>query len=190
MGKLKLYKRYANRRLYDAESSKTATLDDVARAIKDGFEVRIIDNANGEDITSQTLSKTFLKLFTEDRNPDFSNFLLTTLIREISLDVGGFFGRLLQGGFGAGFLTRERLERILRNMVTSGELSISEKNDYLRDIQEQIRHAAQGVESRAQGDLDFLRDEFSRDKSEKIDELSARLDEMARLIHDMKEEGK
>ncbi len=38
MAKVKEIKRYANRRLYDSETSKTITLEDVAQCIKDGSE--------------------------------------------------------------------------------------------------------------------------------------------------------
>ena len=43
MGKSKEIKRYANRRLYDAETSKTITLEDVADCIKNGYDVKVID---------------------------------------------------------------------------------------------------------------------------------------------------
>ena len=52
---MKLLKRYANRRLYDADTSQTITLDDVARLISEGHDVQIIDNVSGQDITSRLL---------------------------------------------------------------------------------------------------------------------------------------
>lgn len=56
---MKLLKRYANRRLYDPETSKTITLEDVAEMIIKGEEIRVIDNMSGSDITPKILGQTF-----------------------------------------------------------------------------------------------------------------------------------
>ena len=48
-------KRYANRKLYDTESKRYVTLDDLAEAIRRGEEVRVVDHVTGDDLTSVTL---------------------------------------------------------------------------------------------------------------------------------------
>lgn len=53
----KIIKRYSNRKLYDTERSKYVTLDEIARMIKAGEEVTIIDNETKEDLTSVTLTQ-------------------------------------------------------------------------------------------------------------------------------------
>ncbi|HNL11066.1 MAG TPA: polyhydroxyalkanoate synthesis regulator DNA-binding domain-containing protein, partial [Turneriella sp.] len=58
---MKLIKRYANRRLYDPETSRTITLDEVAQYVRDGIDIKVVDNTNGEDITRKVLGQTFLK---------------------------------------------------------------------------------------------------------------------------------
>ncbi|HHH89556.1 MAG TPA: polyhydroxyalkanoate synthesis repressor PhaR [Aliiroseovarius sp.] len=50
-----LIKRYASRRLYNAETSDYVTLDDIARFIREGRDVEIIDLKSGEDLTRQYL---------------------------------------------------------------------------------------------------------------------------------------
>ncbi len=50
-----LIKRYASRRLYNAETSDYVTLDDIAGFIRDGRDVEIIDLKSGEDLTRQYL---------------------------------------------------------------------------------------------------------------------------------------
>ena len=52
-----LIKRYANRKLYNTESSRYITLKGIAELIEGGEEVRVIDNETGEDITSIALSQ-------------------------------------------------------------------------------------------------------------------------------------
>lgn len=48
-------KRYASRKLYDAAAKEYVTLEDIARYIRNGREVQIIDKKTGEDLTRQYL---------------------------------------------------------------------------------------------------------------------------------------
>src|SRR5512146_2240342 len=48
-------KRYANRKLYDTETKRYVTLEDLAEFVRRGEDVRVVDHATGEDLTSQTL---------------------------------------------------------------------------------------------------------------------------------------
>lgn len=50
-----LIKRYASRRLYNTESSDYVTLEDIARFIRSGREVQIVDLKTGDDLTRQYL---------------------------------------------------------------------------------------------------------------------------------------
>ena len=50
-----LIKRYASRRLYNTETSDYVTLDDIAKFIRDGRDVQIIDLKSGDDLTRQYL---------------------------------------------------------------------------------------------------------------------------------------
>ncbi len=50
-----LIKRYASRRLYNTETSDYVTLEDIARFIRAGREVKIVDLKSGDDLTRQYL---------------------------------------------------------------------------------------------------------------------------------------
>jgi polyhydroxyalkanoate synthesis repressor PhaR len=52
-----LIKRYANRKLYNTETSRYITLKGIAELIEQGAEIRVVDNETGEDITSVALSQ-------------------------------------------------------------------------------------------------------------------------------------
>ena len=53
----KIIKRYTNRKLYDTVESRYVTLDEIAEMIKQGAEVKIVDNRTKEDLTSVTLAQ-------------------------------------------------------------------------------------------------------------------------------------
>ena len=50
-------KKYANRRLYDTESSVYITLDRLAQMVREGREFEVVDAKTGEDITRQVLTQ-------------------------------------------------------------------------------------------------------------------------------------
>jgi polyhydroxyalkanoate synthesis repressor PhaR len=50
-------KKYANRRLYDTESSAYITLDRLAAMIREGRDFEVVDAKTGDDITHQVLTQ-------------------------------------------------------------------------------------------------------------------------------------
>ena len=52
-----LIKKYENRRLYDATNSRYVNLEEVAQFVQQGYDVRVIDVASGEDITRVILTQ-------------------------------------------------------------------------------------------------------------------------------------
>ena len=51
----RVIKKYANRRLYDTETSKHVTAEGIRQLVIDGNDVQIIDDPTGNDITRQLL---------------------------------------------------------------------------------------------------------------------------------------
>lgn len=46
-----LIRKYSDRRLYDTGASKYVKLDDIARMVRDGINVRVVDGRTGKDLT-------------------------------------------------------------------------------------------------------------------------------------------
>ncbi|MCC7442341.1 MAG: polyhydroxyalkanoate synthesis regulator DNA-binding domain-containing protein [Bdellovibrionales bacterium] len=57
MKEAKIIKRYQNRKLYDTHESSYVTLDEIAKMIKNGEDLRVIDNKTKNDITAATLTQ-------------------------------------------------------------------------------------------------------------------------------------
>jgi len=51
----RIIKKYANRRLYDTQTSKYITADGIRQLVVDGEDVLITDDTNGKDLTRQLL---------------------------------------------------------------------------------------------------------------------------------------
>jgi polyhydroxyalkanoate synthesis repressor PhaR len=58
---IRLIKRYESRKLYDTEESRYVSLEEIAGWVRQGQEVKVVDNATAADVTSQTLTQIILE---------------------------------------------------------------------------------------------------------------------------------
>ena len=80
-GKPKLViKKYSDRRLYDSGASRYVKLEEVARMVRDGIEVEVVDARSGKDLTSLILTQIILEDARERETP-LPLQLLTQLVR-------------------------------------------------------------------------------------------------------------
>ena len=56
-----IIKKYGNRRLYDTEDSTYLTQDELARKIRGGADVRVVDAKSGDDLTQATLTQIIIE---------------------------------------------------------------------------------------------------------------------------------
>src|ERR1039457_3198961 len=54
-------KKYENRRLYDTAASRYVNLDDVARMVREGVEMQVVDARSGEDLTRVILTQVIME---------------------------------------------------------------------------------------------------------------------------------
>lgn len=52
-----IIKKYENRRLYDTTDSRYVNLDEVARMVQEGYDIKVLDAATGEDLTRLVLTQ-------------------------------------------------------------------------------------------------------------------------------------
>ena len=73
-----LIKRYANRKLYNTDTSRYITLKGIAKLLDEGAEIRVVDNETGEDITQVALSQILVDNKRAKQDP--SDTLLTQIL--------------------------------------------------------------------------------------------------------------
>lgn len=81
-------KKYANRRLYDTESSAYITLDRLAEMVREGREFEVVDAKSGEDITRQVLTQIIV-----DEEARGSTMLPVNFLKQLI----GLYGNSMQG---------------------------------------------------------------------------------------------
>jgi polyhydroxyalkanoate synthesis repressor PhaR len=86
MAETRIIKRYANRKLYDTEHSRYVTLDQISEMIRNGDDVKIVDNKTKEDLTTVTLAQI---IFEEEKKQ--RSFLPLGAMRNIIQSGGQWF---------------------------------------------------------------------------------------------------
>ena len=86
MPEARIIKRYANRKLYDTEHSRYVTLDQISEMIRNGDDVKIVDNKTKEDLTTVTLAQI---IFEEEKKQ--RSFLPLGAMRNIIQSGGEWF---------------------------------------------------------------------------------------------------
>jgi len=89
MKEAKIIKRYQNRKLYDTHESSYVTLDEIAKMIRNGEEIRVIDNKTKNDITAATLTQLLYESERKAKTQPSVN-LLKTIIRSGDGSFSGF----------------------------------------------------------------------------------------------------
>jgi polyhydroxyalkanoate synthesis repressor PhaR len=104
-GGIRLIKRYGNRKLYDTLESRYITLEEIARLVRSGNDVKVIDNENGDDLTTITFAQIILE---EEKRR--SSLLSLGLLRE-----------LIQHGEDTVANLRSRVDKSIEVIGTMGE---------------------------------------------------------------------
>ena len=58
---IRMIKRYGSRKLYDTEESRYVSLEEIGVWVRQGQEIKVIDNQTSDDVTAQTLTQVILE---------------------------------------------------------------------------------------------------------------------------------
>lgn len=179
---MRLIKKYDNRKLYDTESSKTVTLKDLATMIREGLEIKVVDNSD-KDITNKVMAQIFLQNNLETKQLLLSKFLLELLIKEGS-KIESLIKKVLLSGVGLANLTQEKVEQLVNELIKKGELDETEKSKFVKEIIGKVEKGSNDIKVAVEG---FVNDISSKNKKTKNDEISEKEEEIAKLKEQIKE---
>ena len=135
-----LIKRYASRRLYNTETSDYVTLEDIARFIRSGREVKIVDLKSGDDLTRQYL----LQIIAEHESRGESVLpldVLTDLVRSYTGAAQSVVPTFLAASFE---MLREGQSKMMENMTAMNPMAAMPGFDAMRAQQQAFMKAMTG----------------------------------------------
>lgn len=125
-----IIKRYPNRKLYDTTAKKYITLDGIAKMIREGEEVTVIDHNSDEDLTAVTLTQI---IFEQEKKK--SGFLPTSVLTSLVQSGGDTFNTLRRSlSIPLDLLQQvdKEIERRFQVLISKGEVA-KEEGLRLRD---------------------------------------------------------
>jgi polyhydroxyalkanoate synthesis repressor PhaR len=114
MKEVKIIKRYQNRKLYDTQESSYVTLDEIAKMIKNGEDLRVIDNKTKNDITAATLTQLLYETERKSKNQ-----ASVDLLKEIIRHGDGSFSGYIQAKLGFEMVKFDNEPNVSRPAVTA-----------------------------------------------------------------------
>lgn len=79
--KIRVIKKYANRRLYDTQQSLYITLEELKKYVLEQIPFKVIDAKTEEDVTRSCLVQIILEMENESHKPFFSQEILENILR-------------------------------------------------------------------------------------------------------------
>src|SRR3982751_1347969 len=142
MAETRIIKRYANRKLYDTEHSRYVTLDQISEMIRNGDDVKIVDNKTKEDLTTVTLAQI---IFEEEKKQ--RSFLPLGAMRNIIQSGGQWFAEaqrrvqsILPGKKGADGETTDEAAAAAEPSTPEGD-EAAQKKKSVAALREWIEHS-------------------------------------------------
>jgi polyhydroxyalkanoate synthesis repressor PhaR len=141
----RIIKRYENRKLYDTESRRYVSLEEIASLIRQGVDVQVVDNVTDTDITTQTLTQVIFEEGKKGRNP---------LSKEVLHDVIRWSNHLLDDGIqqvrqGLDHLVPESLNKLFGKNATD---EVEELKKRVQSLEDLITSLGDQLSSNPEGD--------------------------------------
>ena len=135
--RVKIIKRYQNRKLYDTQQSCYVTLDDIAKMIRTSEEVMVIDNKTKNDITAATLTQIIFEA--EKKASQYAPlFTLREIIQTGNGSISNYLAKL--GAFPQDYA--EKQAQAQAEAAMKAEMNRSSHDDLKKSLEERVATAA------------------------------------------------
>ncbi len=143
-----LIKKYANRKLYDTQTSRYITLEGIAELVRDGHEIHVVDRNTGQDLTQVILSQ--IVLSAEKRGParlvdagadalhDRGQALLDYVRKTLNVP-GDIVNRVERGRGDLEAMVDEAIERALRRLRIPSRHDIDRLNERIDKLTAELK---------------------------------------------------
>jgi len=151
----RLIKRYDNRKLYDPAARRYVTIQDLGRMVASGEDVRVVDQATGDDLTAAVLAQVILEGIKE-RSVTIPRQVLARLIRLAGAPLAEQKEWL--SAQDAASRARQEAERIVGGLMARGRLSLEEalalRQEITGTVHTIVTDAQQSLEARVRSLLE------------------------------------
>ena len=138
--RVKIIKRYQNRKLYDTQQSCYVTLDDIAKMIRASEEVMVIDNKTKNDITAGTLTQIIFEA--EKKAAQYAPlFTLREIIQNGNGSISNYLAKL--GAFPADYAEKQAQAATYQQATMESQTEVAKPSfdDMKQTLEERVANA-------------------------------------------------
>jgi polyhydroxyalkanoate synthesis repressor PhaR len=176
-------KRYPNRKLYDTEAKGYITLEQIAGLIRDGQEIQVIDNVNGEDLTAVVLTQIIL-----EQEKKQAGFVPSGILAGLVQSGGRTLSSLRQSLINPTDLIHQvdtEIDQRIQRLINRGELAEEEARRWREKLLTQWQGATSQPLTIDQGMFAQLLAELGAPNREDLHQLAQQLDALAVEIENL-----
>ena len=152
-------KKYANRRLYDTESSAYITLDRLAAMVRENREFEVVDAKSGDDITRQVLTQ----IIVDEEAHGTTTMLPVNFLKQIIGLYGNSMQTMVPGYLEAAMEAFQRNQSAMRDAFGGNVLAdITKRNlAMFEDASRALGGKAAAADNGRDGEVEKLRAELA-----------------------------
>ncbi len=177
-------KRYANRKLYDTNSKQYITLDKIAKLLKAGEEVSVLDNKTGEDITATTVSQILARTKQGQSDNGASNVMIQ-LLRKGPGTLVDYGKRYLSLWDRALTMADEEIDRLVERLVKEKEITPSEGSRLKKDMLNRAEDLKKWISEKTDQRINEALDLMNLASREQVTELTEKIDTLTRKVQNL-----
>lgn len=156
-----LIRKYSDRRLYDTAASRYVKLEDIARMVREGINVRVVDGRSGKDITHLIYTQIIVENARE-REIALPLQLLTQLVRASDKATHDFLTWYLNSALDL----YKKAQDTVETRLSGAKSAVSSPLDFVRNLLSGYAGPAPAVDS---SEVETLR--------RRVEELQSRLEQ-------------
>jgi polyhydroxyalkanoate synthesis repressor PhaR len=134
---VRIVKKYQNRKLYDTQDSCYVTLDGIAKMIRRGEEIVVIDNNSKNDVTALILTQVLYEQ--EKTNQSVLPVpILKNIIKSGSNNLFEFMQKYVLGALDAQVKAQKDMSKHIERLVKAGDLTSNEGETLINQLNEAL----------------------------------------------------
>ncbi len=189
---MRIIKRHRNRRLYDTEESRIINQADLARIVRSGIEIQVVDNATGEDITLIVLGRVMLSEASSWDEIKESKELFRKIISLGGDKSMSVLKNTILASIGVIQVTKAKAEKVIDELIKKGDLDKSDRKKAVMELLDKAEKSTAQIREKVSKGADKTHKEFTRivkslnvAKSTDMKKLESKVDRLARTLKNL-----
>ena len=185
-----IIKKYLNRKLYDTKEKKYVNLSEISRLIREGIDLKVIDNHSKKDITPLVLAQIIVE------QEKTKKIMLPSLLSPLNLlGKGGesmlfLTKKMLLAGIGILSLTREKAEKIAEDLIKRGEINNSESKEFVMELLDKAEKEKNKLIEKIKPDIEKEIEKINYSLRDSVVNLEKKIDDLSNKIEQISKKTK